>query len=464
MEFRNILFILLFGFVPVVQSQTNQQIGSTTVTIDTLTSDVTIPWEIQVEGQDYLWVTERAGLVSRIDLVTGVKSVVLDLTNDVHAVGESGLLGMALHPDFPVIAEVFLVYTYGPENNQGFFNERLVKYTFNGTDLGDPEILIDSILAWANHNGSRLHFLADNTLLMSTGECYEADLAQDPTSLSGKYLRVNTDGSIPDDNPTAGSYIYSMGHRNSQGICTLPNGKILISEHGPSTDDELSVLEAGKNYGWPLIHGFCDEQFENTPCATGLYQEPIHAWTPTIATSDLVYYDNPGFPEWDNRVLMTTLNGQRLVAMELDAATSAVADQDQYFQGQFGRLRDIAIGPNMEIYIATNSGTHPIIRITPPNVVGLNELSLKPSMVLPNPGEFYIQIATPNRAEQVSILDLNGKSVLELKQVEPGTQIDVTMLPVGVYSIEIKFADVEGIQRQKWIKNASQMEQSAEIH
>lgn len=464
MEFRNILFLLLFGFVPVVQSQTTQQIGSTTVTIDTLTSDVSIPWEIQVEGQDYLWVTERGGLVSRIDLVTGQKSVVLDLTNEVHAVGESGLLGMALHPDFPVIAEVFLVYTYGTEDSQGFFKERLAKYTFNGTDLGDPEILIDSILAWANHNGSRLYFLPDKTLLMSTGECYEQELSQDPSSLSGKYLRLNTDGSIPDDNPTPGSYIYTMGHRNSQGICLLPNGKVLISEHGPSTDDEISVLEPGKNYGWPLIHGFCDETFENTPCATGLYTEPIHAWTPTIATSDLVYYDNPGFPEWDNRVLMVTLNGQRLVAMQLDAGTTSVADQDQYLQGQFGRLRDIAIGPNLEIYIATNSGNNPIIRITPPSVVGVNELSLQPSMVLPNPGEFYIKIASPHRAEQVTILDLNGKSVMELKQVEPGTQIDVTMLPVGVYSLEIKFAGVDGIQREKWIKNASQMEQSAEIH
>lgn len=453
MEFKNLLFIASFVFVSMGHAQTSHQIGSTTVYVDTLINNMSIPWEIKVEGDTHLWVTEREGIVSRIDLSTGTKDTVLDLTADVHTVGESGLLGLALHPDFPAIAEVFMVYTYGPENGQGYFKERLVKYTFNGTDLIDPDTLIENILAWANHDGSRLHFLPDNTLLMSTGECSQSQLSQDSSSLSGKYLRVNTDGSIPADNPIAGSYVYSMGHRNSQGICSLPNGKVIISEHGPNTDDELQVLEPGKNYGWPLIHGFCDEPFENTPCATGLYQEPIHAWTPTIATSDLVFYENPAFPEWNNRVLMVTLNGQRVVAMELNASTTSVVDEDQYFQGLFGRLRDIAVGPNKEIYIATNSGSHPIIRLTPSSVVGVSELlGPEPSWVIPNPAESFIWFSQKRRAEQVTILDLNGKTVLELKQVEAGEQIDVTRLATGTYSVEVKFEGIDQVQRQKLMK------------
>lgn len=452
MEFRKLLYIGLFGFVPMVHSQTTQQVGATTVYIDTLATNSSIPWEITLEGEDYLWITERAGLVSRIDLLTGVKDTVLDIRNEVHTVGESGLLGMALHPNFPVIAEVFLVYTYGPEDSQGYFKERLVKYTYNGTDLAPQDTLIDSILAYANHNGSRLHFLQDHTLLMSTGECSQAMLAQDSASLSGKYLRVNTDGTIPADNPYPGSYIYTMGHRNSQGICTLPNGKILVTEHGPTTDDELQVLEPGKNYGWPLIHGFCDEAFENTPCATGLYQEPIHAWTPTIAVNDLVYYDNPAFPEWDQRLLMTTLNGQRLVAMKLNSSTTAVEDEDQYFQGQFGRLRDIAIGPNLELYVATNSGTNPILRITPPNSLGVKELQARVSMIVPNPADSYIQLSPADPAEQVSILDMNGKTVLELKQVEAGEHIDITRLASGTYSVEVKYVDVDRVLRSRFMK------------
>lgn len=452
MQFKKILFIASFVLADLTSAQVAQQIGSTTVYIDTLTTDVNVPWEIKVEGDNYLWVTERGGLVSRIDLNTGVKSVVLDLTTSVRAMGESGLLGLTLHPDFPATPEVFLVYTYGPLDNQGYFKERLVKYTFDGTNLVNPDILIDNILAWSNHNGSRLLFLPDNTLLMSTGECYVNQLAQDSSSLSGKYLRVNTDGSIPADNPIPGSYVYTLGHRNSQGICMLPNGKVLISEHGPSTDDELQVLEAGKNYGWPLIHGFCDESFENAPCATGLYKEPIHVWTPTIATSDLVYYENPAFPEWNNRVLMVTLNGQRLVAMQLDALATSVTDEDHYFQGQFGRLRDIAIGPNKEIYIATNSGTNAIIRITPPTTVGLNELGSPIFSILPNPVGSYIQLSANNRAEKLAILDLNGKVVTDLTCMEIGDHIDVSKLASGTYSVEVKFEGIDDVQRSKFIK------------
>ncbi len=452
MLFKKLLFIAPFVFTDLVSAQVAQQVGSTTVYIDTLTTEVNIPWEIKVEGDNYLWVTERGGKVSRIGLNTGVKTVVLDLTGTVRAVGESGLLGLTLHPDFPTTPEVFLVYTYGTPDNQGYFKERLVKYTFNGTNLVNPAILIDNILAWSNHNGSRLLFLPDNTLLMSTGECYVDQLAQDSNSLSGKYLRVNTDGSIPADNPVPGSYVYTMGHRNSQGICMLPNGKVLISEHGPSTDDELQVLEAGKNYGWPLIHGFCDETFENTPCATGLYQEPIHTWTPTIATSDLVYYENPAFPEWNNRVLMVTLNGQRLVAMQLDALATSVTDEDQYFQGQFGRLRDIAIGPNKEIYIATNSGTNAIIRITPPTTVGLDKLGSPIFTILPNPVRNYIQLAANNRAEKLTILDLNGRVVMDFSDMEIGDHIDVSKLSSGTYSIEVKFEGIDDVQRDKFIK------------
>lgn len=452
MEFKRLLFIVSFVIVPMVHSQTTQQIGTTTVYIDTLIDSLSIPWEIKLEGTDYLWLTERKGLVSRIDLLTGVKDTLLDLTAEVHTVGESGLLGMALHPNFPVIAEVFLVYTYGPEDGQGYFRERLVKCDFDGTDLAVSDTLIENILAYGNHNGSRLLFLPDNSLLMSTGECSQDQLAQDSSSLSGKYLRVNTDGSVPSDNPIPGSYVYTMGHRNSQGICALPNGKVVISEHGPTTDDEFQVLEAGKNYGWPLVDGFCDEPFENAPCATGLYQEPVYAWTPTIATSDLVYYQNPAFPEWDNRVLMVTLNGQRLVALQLNAQTTAVTDEEQYFQGMFGRLRDIEIGPNKEIYIATNSGNNPILRITPSAELAVKEIPAEIYYIVPNPAEDYFQISASSRAEQVSILDLNGKSVQEVKQVEVGDHIDITKLPKGTYSVEVKFEGVDSIQRMKLLK------------
>lgn len=445
---EKLLFIGLLFTASFASAQSTQVIGTTTVTIDTLTTNVTVPWEIKVQD-DYLWVTERPGRVSHVDLATGNKTVVLDLTSTVHAVSESGLLGMALHPDFATTPEVFLVYTYGPEDNDGYFKERMVKYTFDGTNLINPQILIDDILAWSNHNGSRLHILPDNTILMSTGECYVAELAQDSTSLSGKYLRINMDGSVPSDNPIPGSYVFSMGHRNSQGICALPGGKILISEHGPTTDDELQILEMGKNYGWPLIHGFCDESFEDDPCATGLYQEPIRAWTPTIATSDLVFYENWSFPEWHNRVLMVTLNGQRLVAMQLDGTASSVTDEDQYFTSQFGRLRDIAIGPDREIYIATNTGAggqHPILRITPPYAVGIDEAHQASVSIVPNPAMDVLQLTFEGTSQPVAVLDLNGRTIMDWKNVTSGEQIDIRLLAPGTYLVEVAG------KREKFVK------------
>jgi aldose sugar dehydrogenase len=421
-------------------TQNTQQIGTTTVTIDTLISTMTVPWEIQLESDDFLWVTERGGIVSRIDLATGAKDTVLDLTGEILAQSESGLLGLALHPIFEITPEVFLVYTYGPADSEGYFHERLVKYEFNDTVLINPQILIDDIPTWQNHAGSRLFFLPDQTLLMSTGERYQPELAQDSSSLAGKFLRLGPNGEIPYNNPDTTSYIYTMGHRNAQGIAMLPDSTIIISEHGPTTDDELSILEPGNNYGWPLIHGFCDENFEDAPCATGLYTEPIHNWTPTIATSDLVYYQNPYFPEWDNRLLMTTLNGQRLVAMELNAAHNDVVDEDHYFTGEFGRLRDIAVGYNKEIYIATNTGSagaHPIIRITPPYFASVGENDPLAFTIYPNPAHDYLTVDLPLVNAKVRILDMNGREVFAVDHVEAYNKIPLTTIQPGFYMVEV---------------------------
>jgi len=435
-------------------AQTTQMIGSTTVTIDTLNAEMNTPWEIRLEGNQYLWVTERNGNVSRVALTTGTKTVVLNLASSITANGEGGLLGMALHPQFSVTPEVFLVYTYGTPDGDNHFYEKLVKYTFNGSQLVDPEELITQIPAAGNHNGSRLMFLPDNTLLMSTGERGEQDLAQDPVSLAGKYLRLNMDGSIPEDNPFSGSYVYTLGHRNSQGIVILPNGKILVSEHGPSTDDELTVLEAGNNYGWPLIHGFCDENFEDDPCETGLYSDPIQTWSPTIATSDLVYYQNSAFPEWNNRLLMTTLNGQKLVTMTLDQNTTDVTDEDVYFQGQFGRLRDIAIGPNQEIYIATNNGapgSQAILRITPPSSLGLEEFASHGFLVYPNPVNDVITVEHDLISADFVIVDQNGREVFSDRESEADSKQHFLKLQPGFYYAELFDGELL-VGRQKIMK------------
>lgn len=440
-------------------AQNTQTIGNTVVEIDTVASGLDIPWEIQVDSsQQYLWVTERVGRVRRIDLGTGENVVVLDYTDSVEAYGEAGMLGMALHPEFESHRWVYITYCYGPRDANDYFFERVSRFHYNGTNLVNEEILLDSIGAYGNHNGSRLLFLQDGTLLMSTGDHNVPASAQDSASLNGKFLRLNADGSIPSDNPDPQSYVYTSGHRNPQGVLQLSSGKIISSEHGPDSDDEINIIEAGNNYGWPLIYGFCDEPFEDDPCATLLYTEPRYHWTPTIAPNDLVYYDNTAFPEWNTRLLMTSLKDETLYAIQMEFTGDNeigdnVADVDTYFSQQFGRLRDIAVDSLKRIYLATNSGdagTQAIIRLTPPNMLSVSEHSLSATTVFPNPATK--EFAVSGEFENLVILDNSGRIISEIEG--PGTKltwIDVAHLRAGSYIVRVKTmgGDYESLILQK---------------
>jgi MreB/Mrl family cell shape determining protein len=237
------------------QAQTTVTVGSTTLDVRNVITGIDIPWEIIWGPDEHIWFTERVGRISRLNPETGVRTVVLNLTSSVYQSSESGMLGMALHPDFENTPHVFVAYTYSAGINN--IRERFVRYEYNGTALINPLTLVENIAGTSTHNGSRMLILPDTTLLISTGDAQQAStLPQSLNSLNGKFLRMNLDGSIPADNPFGpSSYVYTYGHRNPQGILLAPNGKLYSSEHGPSTNDEFNIIEAGKNYGWPLIEG-----------------------------------------------------------------------------------------------------------------------------------------------------------------------------------------------------------------
>ena len=360
------------------QAQTTVNIGSTTVEIETIYTGLDIPWEIIYGPDGYIWTTERKGIISRIDPVAQTKTVILNIVSSVYQNSESGLLGMVLHPNFATNPEVFIAYTYGTFSN---LREKLVKYTFNGTNLVNPVVILDNIIGNTTHNGSRLLILPDNTLLFSTGDAQNQLFPQDMNDLNGKLLRINLDGTIPADNPMAGNPVFSLGHRNVQGLLLHPNGKIYMSEHGASTDDEFQVAEMGRNYGWPNVEGFCNSSNEQTFCTANNVKEPLLVWTPTIAPSDLVFYQNAAFPEFNNKILMTVLKDKKLIAMQLNETGTAVLSQTHYLTNQYGRLRDICVGAQKEIYLATNGSswsntnpnTHSIIVIRPPNDLGIDD-------------------------------------------------------------------------------------------
>ncbi len=307
-------------------------------------------WEMIYGPDQQIWVTERAGKVSRINPQTGVVTPVFTVP-DVVSNGEGGLLGMALHPQFSTNPSVFLVYNYGSP-----YKEKVVRYTYTGGTLTAPTILLDQIPASSIHNGSRLLITSDQKLLISTGDASVPENAQNVNSLSGKILRINLDGSIPADNPTAGSRLWSFGHRNPQGLIEA-KGKIYSSEHGPNNDDEINIIAKGRNYGWPNVEGYCNLPAEGTFCSANNVVEPIQAWTPTIATASIHYYNSDYIPQWKNSLLLVTLKASKLVQLKLNEAGDAVASSKDYFLNDFGRLRAICQSPEGKIYIASSNGS-----------------------------------------------------------------------------------------------------------
>lgn len=308
------------------------------------------PWEILWGPDNHIWMTEREGRISRLDPSSGAVKPVFTI-NEVTSNGEGGLLGMALHPSFSSSPYVYVVYNY---EIGGDYREKLVRYSYTGSTLVSPMVMLDNIDAAGIHNGSRLLIVGDK-LYMSTGDAADQSQPQKKNSLNGKILRLNLDGSVPADNPQAGNPFWSFGHRNAQGM-VYANNKLYVSEHGPNSDDEINIIEKGRNYGWPEVKGYCDESSERNFCSANNVIEPIKAWTPTIATCGLDYYNSDLISEWKNSLLLVALKNARLYQMKLNSNHGSIVATGEYFTNKYGRLRDICISPAGKVYISTSNG------------------------------------------------------------------------------------------------------------
>jgi aldose sugar dehydrogenase len=332
----------------------------------TVVNNLDIPWELVWGSDNFIWATERRGTVVRINPENGVKSEILSLP-DVYVSGETGLLGMALHPDFRTTPHVFIVYTY---QNEAIL-QKIVRYTYNGTNLVEPRILLERIPANNTHVGARLLITPDRKLLVTTGDAQNTAASQSMMALSGKVLRMNLDGTIPTDNPFPNSYIYTLGHRNAQGLLLHPNGLLYSSEHGTQADDELNIIERGRNYGWPNVSGKIDNAERDFANRNNVV-ESVYEWTPTVAPSDITWYSSDRIPSLRNKLLISVLKDQVLIALTLNANGRSVAREELLFSRRFGRLRDVLVSPDGRIFLATNGssfsntnpGTHSIIEIS----------------------------------------------------------------------------------------------------
>ena len=390
------------------------------------------PWEILYAPNGKLWVTERSkGEVSEVDPKSGAKRKLLKIEEVYPFVGQAGLLGMDYHPNLGKGLNedwVYLTYTY---QSGGIPFQRLVRYRYeNLNGLGqfvDPKILLENLPSSNDHISGRLKVGPDKKIYLTIGDmganqfgnkCKPIESQRIPnpeeiqqedwSAYKGKILRINPDGSVPNDNPLISgiqSHIYSYGHRNAQGLAFSKNGYLFSSEHGPKSDDEVNLIEAGMNYGWPHIAGNQDNQaytycnwsshpsceilkFSDYFCPKSISSDAEFDWDhpnfkaplqtlftvdsdynfrqqscghkficwPTVATSSLEAYELDSIPNWSPSLLVLSLKYGQLYRFKLDNSLSQIEEKpDLLFRTQ-NRYRDIAIHPDGKIfYIVTDS-------------------------------------------------------------------------------------------------------------
>lgn len=442
MKALQLLPLLLLGLC--VQAQDTFTVGNTTLYATDLVDDSQIPWELVWGGDDMLWCSERKGRVIRIDPATGDYTTVLDLNVTFNGQGEPGLLGMVQHPDFPEDPRVWVVYCDG----QFSVSEHLSVFEWNGTELVNEQELL-TLPGAQIHNGSRLLFLPDNTMLMTTGDAGDTDNSQDLESLNGKILRLNMDGSIPADNPYPDSYVYTWGNRNAQGLCIGPNGLIYASEHGQNQDDEFNLVEAGRNYGWPNVQGVCNTTSEANFCAEWNVMEPLETWTPCIAVNGLEYYTHEAIPEFQGKILMAVLGGlsaqyERLSVLELSEDGLSVLGEETFFSSFNQRIRDIAVNPYTgAFYLAFNGTQYPG---SPPNIIKEFSTSdpasvpspvIQPVLIRPIPAQGAVDVSVTQGAVggPLVVRDMTGRIVLDHQVEALHFRIDLEGWPTGRYTV-----------------------------
>ncbi|ASQ46589.1 PQQ-dependent sugar dehydrogenase [Legionella clemsonensis] len=304
--------------------QTNQPLTAV------VAAHLNVPWAIDFLPDQNLLMSERAGIVSLINLREQHKRELLRI-DEVAPIGEGGLLGLVVHPNFKSNHYVYLYYTY--QTNDEYFN-KVVRYELNEDVLGNATVILDKIPGASTHDGGRIRFGPDGYLYITTGDAQRPQDAQDLNSLAGKILRLKDDGSIPKDNPFSNSPVYSYGHRNPQGIAWDETGQLWATEHGPSAHDEINLIKPGKNYGWPLVTGKETKEGIEKP----LLESGNATWAPS------------GAEVFQSTLYFCGLRGRTLYAFNLKTR-----ELKKYFQGKLGRLREIKVGPDKLFYIATNN-------------------------------------------------------------------------------------------------------------
>ncbi len=344
--------------------------------VDTVVESLRHPWGMAfLPGGDAL-ITERPGSLRRVSNGQLAAAPVTGLP-EIEEVGQGGLLGIALHPGFERNRWVYLAYA-GKSGSK--YSTEVLRGRLDGMTLTDVEVVFKAVpkVRGSRHFGARLVFAPDGTLYVSLGDRGaspsqgDAHPSQQLGSHTGSLIRINDDGSVPKDNPFVGRAgakpeIYTYGNRNMQGMALHPTTQqIWTHEHGPQGGDEVNIMRAGVNYGWPVItygvnYGLGTKIGEGSS-KTGMAQ-PAHKWVPSIAPSGMAFYTGDLLAGWQGDLFVGSLKFGLLVRLTLDG--DLVTGEERLLDGEYGRIRDVVQGPDGALYLLTDAWNGKLLRITP---------------------------------------------------------------------------------------------------
>ncbi|MBT2680242.1 PQQ-dependent sugar dehydrogenase [Bacillus sp. ISL-35] len=311
------------------ENQADEEAAARVGELEVVAENLQVPWSINKVDETF-YLSERPGSIVKIDS-GGTTRQKVSLKKELSQAAEAGLLGFVLAPNFEQSNKAFAYYTY--ENGTGQYN-RIVELTLKNDEWTEGKLLLDHIPSGRFHHGGRLKIGPDGKLYATAGDAAtNPEIAQDLTSLRGKILRMNLDGSVPADNPFEDSFVYSYGHRNPQGIAWSKDGTMYASEHGPSAHDEINRIEAGKNYGWPEITGDATKQGMETP----IFQSGSGTWAPS------------GMAAHNGKLYVATLRGNAL--REVDPAAKTTKE----VVTGVGRIRDVLADGEYLYFVSNNT-------------------------------------------------------------------------------------------------------------